>query len=230
MLLPRKTIKLEKVLTRSTLAREGWYQFIFMRYRGDSTEISCKLDRWYRHNPFSCLSICLFISRFVVPAAPCRTNNNESNEAKSRSDATCARSRREISAACRKMQDEISLPAAFLGRKIPLGKLRSLSPHAHRERLFLPSHFPTPPIVYRVYVVSYRTCHTLPRTLSRSFKQMYKSRKLHAWLLSFPLLHSLYSYRIQFAREIVPLIRQHGNKCNDREKFKGDIRYFSDNK
>ena len=175
---------------------------------------------------FSCLSVCLSL---VSSYPPCRTNNNESNEAKSRSGATCAHNRWEISAACRKMQDEISLPAAFLGRKIPLGKLRSLlfscNIYATKGSSFLPSHFLTLLIVYYVYVVSYWTCHTLPHTLSRSFKQVYKSRKLHAWLLPFSLFLSLslslslYSYRIQFAREIVPLIRQHGNKCSESKEI-----------
>ena len=120
----------------------------------------------------------------------------------------------------------------FLLRRFRLENCDPSSPHVYDERFFFPSFsFLILLIVYWVYVVLYWTCHTLPRTLSRSFKQVYKSRKLHAWLLPFSLFLSLSSYRIQFAREIVPLIWQHGNKCSESKEIQvWRERYFSNSK
>lgn len=131
----------------------------------------------YGPNTFFCLSIlCLSL---VSSCSPCCTNNNESNEAKSRSDATCARSRREISAACRKMQDEISLPAAFLGRKIPLGKLRSLLPSRTREKIRPPFLFPYPFYrISRIRGIVSNICFLVLHYPVHSNKCI--SRKLHA--------------------------------------------------
>lgn len=142
------------------------------------------------------LSVCLSFHR-VRRAIRIITNPMKRNLG---ATLTCARSRREISAVCRKMQDEISLPAAFLGRKIPLGKLRSLlSSHTHGKRLFPPSYFLIPLIPCIAYMW-YRIEHAIPFSVHypvHSNKCI--SRKLHAWLLSsFLFLSFTYLIHIGF--------------------------------
>jgi len=63
-----------------------------------------------------------------------------------------------------------------------VGKFRSEncdpSSYAHEERLFLPSHFPYPSCCVPSIRDIEHAIH-FPLTLSRSFKQVYKSRKLY---------------------------------------------------
>lgn len=168
--------------------------------------------------PVSLVYLSVYLSFHRTP--PCRTNNNESNEAKSRSGATCARNRWEISTACRKMQDEISLPAAFLGRKISLGKLRSLLFSCIRRKV-LPSFLLIfllflSCIAYTWYRIEHAICFPVHYPVhSNKCISHENCMRDYSLFLSF----SLYSYRIQFAREIVPLIRQHGNKCSESREI-----------
>jgi len=163
------------------------------------TETSWKLDRRYPPRSLSLLlprSACLPFVSSVRP--PRRTNNNESNEAESRSDATCARSRRGRSASLAEKCTAKSLypllrPRPFSPRHRGSSRSENCDP-LHRSRgqvsLSLP---PPPPFSFpssprRAYVSG--ACRAfLARYLAHSDKRVTRTASMHARLPpSFPSL------------------------------------------
>jgi len=148
------------------------------------TETSWKLDRRYPPRSLSLLlprSACL---PFVSSARPPRrTNNNESNEAESRSDATCARSRRGRSASLAEKCTAKSLYPLLPPSSRHKGSSRSENcDPLHRSRgevslsLSPPPPFSSPSSPRRAYVSG--ACHAfLARYLAHSDEASHENRE-----------------------------------------------------